>query len=306
MNQKFLTILSLLILKTIHQKAPLTNQKTEALPSDTTKGSTASKNHYYNIDYLNKLPPNKNCTRRGLTWGTTKNCKYCKFGICQISCRGKPLVNNTQYCNRYNGDTICKNLRPLLCIKKLNLDRPAYEVNSNDPYPSIFQNYEYYNSWSGAFIRKTKPVMGCQIWNKKHADKICEYEFGCGWKMARENDGRYKVGMSLNVFAAGFFALSGLGFSGEQFYGYGNLGHNNHETWEVHVDSNEHQEWNRFWIYPRFFFFGNGLCWNGFQDGFNFQDFKNTTEQSRSAKLEELKKNPKLVEDIKDLDVATK
>ena len=48
--------------------------------------------------------------------------------------------------------------------------------------------FENFNSWSGAFLEVTSPVIGFQIANKKHADQIYEYYFGCDRKMAREND----------------------------------------------------------------------------------------------------------------------
>ena len=253
----------------------------------------------YNIDILNNLKPNENCLKRGLTWGTSRNCLYCKFGISLVSCRGNPTVNNNYYCDRYKGDTQCKERRPLLCIKKLKISRPKYLVNSKEPFPMTYPgNVESFNSWTGGFIRKTKPVMGCQIKNKKHADKICEYYFGCDWKMARENDGRYKIGMGGNIYSDNFWNFP-LGVSSEQYFGYGNIGHHNHNNGSVHIDSSPHNNWNRFWIYPRHFFFKDGVCWNGYQDGFNWpvdyykkkyenDSHFNSVEKSRNGFIEDM------------------
>lgn len=54
------------------------------------------------------------------------------------------------------------------------------------------------------------------------------------------------------------------------------LGHHNYdfEDSSVHVDSKLHKDWSRFWIYSSDYFpFANGVCWEGHDDHFFWDDY---------------------------------
>ena len=69
----------------------------------------------------------------------------------------------------------CHTVGPLLCIKRLKIDRVPYPITSQDPE----------NSFAEGIIATTSfPVMGCQISNTAHANAICEQDVGEGFILA--------------------------------------------------------------------------------------------------------------------------
>ena len=78
-------------------------------------------------------------------------------------------------CNPTVGDTSCRMVLPLLCIKKGNLSRPA-PLNGSD--------------WTGGELAVTAPVMGAVLDSELKANVMCERDFGQGWRMAMFGDGR--------------------------------------------------------------------------------------------------------------------
>ena len=65
--------------------------------------------------------------KKGTTWWIKKI--NCKNNTTLVSCvaggGGGP-------CNPYSGDTVCANYRPILCVNKVKIPRPAY---TPDPCP---------------------------------------------------------------------------------------------------------------------------------------------------------------------------
>ena len=132
------------------------------------------------------LPFNKYCFKRGLTFAMMDN--DTATGTTKFGCKGMPgtdLPNNTM-CGAFYGDTYCFRKRPVLCINKQNINRPAYS----------FSEPESQNGWTGAVLRISPPVMGCSFKSQKHADNYCRKLYGCGFRMADYHDGRYMVGMN--------------------------------------------------------------------------------------------------------------
>lgn len=71
--------------------------------------------------------PKKCFTKKGLTWVARK--WDCKFNTTLVSCG----AGYGPACNPYVGDTICAEIRPILCVNKSNIARPPY---TPDPCPS--------------------------------------------------------------------------------------------------------------------------------------------------------------------------
>lgn len=85
-----------------------------------------------------------------------------------MSCRGYPKTHDNKFCNAYYGDTPCYYYKPILCINKLNILRPPYPVSSAYPFNTSFK--WYYQGWTGGIIKLSKPMRGCSISSKAHAD----------------------------------------------------------------------------------------------------------------------------------------
>ncbi|MCC6741637.1 MAG: hypothetical protein IT452_21545 [Planctomycetia bacterium] len=83
------------------------------------------------------------------------------------------LVGTDAKSNAYKGDTSTEMELPILAVRRRGLPVPE-GVNPND----------FYNGWSGAEIRMTKPVPGLELKSLEAANAIIREEFGEGWEMA--------------------------------------------------------------------------------------------------------------------------
>lgn len=77
-------------------------------------------------------------------------------------------------CNPNVGDTSCRMVLPVLCIRKGNL-----------PRPSGLSGY----GWSRGELAATQAVMGASLQSELQASVMCERELGSGWRMAAFADG---------------------------------------------------------------------------------------------------------------------
>jgi ELWxxDGT repeat protein len=104
-------------------------------------------------------------TKRGLTWVQSVS----------DSCGQTRVICND--CDPYQGDTLCSDSRPLLCIKKdSSLDCSA--PNSSD------------DGWSASTVKLTSfLVRGTQLYSLAEADALCARTFGTGYRMAEHHDG---------------------------------------------------------------------------------------------------------------------
>ena len=57
----------------------------------------------------------RNLSAKGMTWKVSLN--NSELDIVKVDCLG---------CNPYKGDTYCNSSLPILCIKKMNYDKPNY------------------------------------------------------------------------------------------------------------------------------------------------------------------------------------
>ncbi len=102
---------------------------------------------------------------------------------------GVAKVGADRQTNPYRGDTACGEELPVLCLKTDYRQPPISEAN---------------DKWGQAQIRVTAPVPGFQLTSKGQADRMCQQNFGGGWRMANfhEGGGRYFWafgGIPLNV-----------------------------------------------------------------------------------------------------------
>lgn len=178
------------------------DEMTEKFPVDTIGDAPLDKYE------LNKIISKKCFVKKGLTWKLHHH--NCSNGLDKVGCSG---------CNPYVGDTICYNRRPILCIYKAKMPRPSYQIDCS----SYAMSSEFYCGWTGGFLKLTKPIRGCHLESKGHADKICKAFFGDCWEMASHHDGYYIKGMNEvnNTYCAwdwskalsggwGYFAQSNL------------------------------------------------------------------------------------------------
>lgn len=100
--------------------------------------------------------------------------------VANLGCHGEPSQLDRPHsnsCNPYQGDTSCRIVLPVLCIKKSNLPLPAGVQNG------------FYQGWTGGELAATKPVMGAILESEQAASARCQAELGADWRMAEFHDG---------------------------------------------------------------------------------------------------------------------
>lgn len=99
-------------------------------------------------------------------------------------------------CNPQNGDTLCTQKLPILCIVHARtLPRPYYKYYSDfTPYSNPDQSF--YEGWTGGVISTTDPVRGLDIDSYKTGDNLCKSSFGPSAKFATFTDGWYMANMN--------------------------------------------------------------------------------------------------------------
>ena len=107
--------------------------------------------------------------KKGMTWVHPSS--NALTGTVTVGCNG---------CDPYQGDTVCTQSQPLLCIYK-----PAVAF----PVPSDVNNGDLYYQWSGGVVATTPPVAGTSFVNNSAADAYCAAEFGARWRVAEFHDG---------------------------------------------------------------------------------------------------------------------
>ncbi len=98
-----------------------------------------------------------------------------------FNCHGEPAGLDRPHngsCNPYQGDTSCRTVLPVLCLKP-----------GTDPQPAGVEA-GFYKGWTGGTLSATQPVMGAILSSQAVAHARCEAEFGTGWRMAEFHDAR--------------------------------------------------------------------------------------------------------------------
>lgn len=116
--------------------------------------------------------PGVNC---GLTW--VKALHNNATGQDTVSCHDYTSGPSTPTsCNPYVGDTDCREVRRILCIRQ-------------DGSASCSFAGSFYNGWAQGNIGLTHGVQGTSLTSLAVADAACVAEFGVGWQMAEFHDG---------------------------------------------------------------------------------------------------------------------
>jgi len=98
-----------------------------------------------------------------------------------LSCHGEPRQLDRPHqdsCNPYRGDTTCRTVLPVLCIKTTGAAKPDSVLDS------------FYQGWVNGTLAATSPVMGAVLESVDVATARCVAELGVGWRVAEFHDGQ--------------------------------------------------------------------------------------------------------------------
>ena len=124
-----------------------------------------------------------NC-KKGVTW--VHSASNAQTGTITVGCGS----SGPSPCGPIHGDTLCTQLRPLLCTYKPSPPAPPFQV------PAGVNNSDQYYRWSGGVVATTQPVAGNTFSHlsasptpSQNADAYCATQFGPGWRVAEFHDG---------------------------------------------------------------------------------------------------------------------
>lgn len=106
---------------------------------------------------------------KGMTWiHRTSNAQN---GTISVGCSG---------CDAVNGDMVCSQALPVLCINK---PTPVFQL------PVGMNNSDINNRWAGGVVATTAPVAASTFTNSAAVNAYCQAQFGPGWRAAEFHDG---------------------------------------------------------------------------------------------------------------------
>lgn len=117
----------------------------------------------------------------GLTFALAPVDGKLPLDVVGLSCHGEPRQLDRPHqdsCNPYQGDTSCRTVLPVLCIKTTGAPKPVGVQNS------------FYQGWVGGTLAATQAVMGAVLGSPAVATARCVAELGDGWRMAEFHDGQ--------------------------------------------------------------------------------------------------------------------
>jgi len=159
--------------------------------------------------------PGMNC---GLTWVKARHLS--PLGQDTVSCHDYTSGPTTPTsCNPYVGDTDCREVRRILCIRQDGSASNGF-VGSPTGAPPYYYD-AFYNGWAKGNIGLTHGIQGTSLTSLAVANAACVAEFGVGWRMAEHHDGG----------------------GGWQWTAYGNLDD------VFTVNASGHTLTDRFWVY---------------------------------------------------------
>ena len=136
----------------------------------------------------------------GLTFALAAPDDKAPADVVSLSCHGEPRTLDRPHkgsCNPYDGDTSCRVVLPVLCLKPSGASKPTGVVDG------------FYQGWTGGTLAATQPVMGAILESASVASARCEAELGAGWRMAEFHDGQGGWGLQ---------GLRGQGFAANARY----------------------------------------------------------------------------------------
>jgi len=124
----------------------------------------------------------------GLTYGMTATPKPGQDEV-DLSCGGEPRTFDRPFkdsCNPHQGDTSCRTVLPLACVRPLDVPRPVGDASApNAAAPQLN-------------LAATAAVMGAVLDSEASAHAMCERELGPGWSMAEYAEVSAGVARSLH------------------------------------------------------------------------------------------------------------
>lgn len=117
----------------------------------------------------------------GLTFGAVAPAAGQPSDAVHIGCHGEPKQLDQPHkdsCNPYKGDTSCRVVLPVLCIRPDGAPVPAGVETG------------FYKGWASGTLSATQPVMGAILDSLATASARCERDLGPGWRMAEFHDGQ--------------------------------------------------------------------------------------------------------------------
>ncbi len=132
------------------------------------------------------LPPAKSAAAPrpiafGLTFALVPPDANAPPEVVGLNCHGEPRQLDRPHqdsCNPYHGDTSCRTVLPVLCIKVTKAAKPVAVSDG------------FYQGWVNGILAATSPVMGAVLESAAVASARCVAELGPGWKMAEFHDGQ--------------------------------------------------------------------------------------------------------------------
>lgn len=105
-----------------------------------------------------------------------------------LSCHGEPAPTDRPHknsCNPYQGDTSCRTVLPVLCMRAGAAPAPTA------PAPAAVSSGPGagYSAWTGGTLGAAPALMGAILESEAYAHAYCEKELGPGWRMAEFQDG---------------------------------------------------------------------------------------------------------------------
>lgn len=116
----------------------------------------------------------------GLTFALLPSGDKVPVDIASLSCHGEPRALDQPLkdsCNPYKGDTSCRIVLPVLCLRPAGVTKPAGVEDG------------FYQGWTGGTLAATQPVMGAILESLAVASARCVAELGPGYRMAEFHDG---------------------------------------------------------------------------------------------------------------------
>nr|PMH63678.1 hypothetical protein BCU62_17675 [Enterovibrio norvegicus] len=120
--------------------------------------------------------------RKGMTW--QKNSHGDVATVVDVGCG-----NGADKCDPIQGDTLCTEVRPVLCIHPSNFAKP--EGNLGIYQPGWLNEPNKYHKWSGGVIATSPPVSpeAENFDSVTEVNKFCKKTFGEDWRVAEFHDG---------------------------------------------------------------------------------------------------------------------
>lgn len=137
----------------------------------------------------NSAPREVALNANGLTWGFMPKPRELEGDMVLPGCHGEPKTEfdlpHSGSCNPYKGDTSCRKVLPVLCIKRWRT--AASSDGASQPTLAVGIDERIQSE-----VASTEPVAGFILDSLAATNARCEKELGTGWRMANFHDGGWE------------------------------------------------------------------------------------------------------------------